>query len=140
MISMFGKDCVRKLSYDLKLMGQCAAQIIYSKDRKKIVKVEHFPIETLRAEKANEEGDVPAYYYFKDWTNIKPSDTPLRIPAFGMSKEDIEILYIKPYKAGFYYYSPVDYQGGLQYCELEEEISNYHINNIMNGLAPSMLN
>ena len=139
MISMFGKDCVRKLSYDLKLMGQCAAQIIYSKDRKKIVKVEHFPIETLRAEKANEEGDVPAYYYFKDWTNIKPSDTPLRIPAFGMSKEDIEILYIKPYKAGFYYYSPVDYQGGLQYCELEEEISNYHINNIMNGLAPSML-
>ena len=139
MISMFGKDCVRKLSYDLKLMGQCAAQIIYSKDRKKIVKVEHFPIETLRAEKANEEGDVPAYYYFKDWTKIKPSDTPLRIPAFGMSKEDIEILYIKPYKAGFYYYSPVDYQGGLQYCELEEEISNYHINNIMNGLAPSML-
>ena len=139
MISMFGKDCVRKLSYDLKLMGQCAAQIIYSKDRKKIVKVEHFPIETLRAEKANEEGEVPAYYYFKDWTNIKPSDTPLRIPAFGMSKEDIEILYIKPYKAGFYYYSPVDYQGGLQYCELEEEISNYHINNIMNGLAPSML-
>ena len=24
MISMFGKDCVRKLSYDLKLMGQCS--------------------------------------------------------------------------------------------------------------------
>jgi len=139
MVSLFGKDCVRKLSYDLKLMGQCAAQIIYSKNRKKIIKVEHFPIETLRAEKANEDGEVPAYYYFKDWTNIKPSDTPLRIPAFGMSKEDIEILYIKPYKAGFYYYSPVDYQGGLQYCELEEEISNYHINNIMNGLAPSML-
>ena len=139
MISMFGKDCVRKLSYDLKLMGQCAAQIIYSKDRKKIVKVEHFPIETLRSEKANEEGDVPAYYYFKDWTNIKPSDTPLRIPAFGMSKEDIEILYIKPYRAGFYYYSPVDYQGGLQYCEIEEEISNFHYNNIRNSFSPNML-
>lgn len=139
MISMFGKDCVRKLSYDLKLMGQCAAQIIYSKDRKKIVKVEHFPIETLRAEKANEEGDVPAYYYFKDWTNIKPSDTPLRIPAFGMSKENIEILYIKPYRAGFYYYSPVDYQGGLQYCEIEEEISNFHYNNIRNSFSPNML-
>ena len=139
MISMFGKDCVRKLSYDLKLMGQCAAQIIYSKDRKKIVKVEHFPIETLRAEEANEEGDVPAYYYFKDWTNIKPSDTPLRIPAFGMSKENIEILYIKPYRAGFYYYSPVDYQGGLQYCEIEEEISNFHYNNIRNSFSPNML-
>jgi hypothetical protein len=74
-----------------------------------------------------------------DWTKLKPSDKPLRIPAFGFSKEPIEILFVKPYRAGFKYYSPVDYQGGLQYSELEEEISNYHLNNIMNGLAPSML-
>ena len=139
MISLLHKDCVRKLCYDLKLMGQAAIQVIYSKDRKKIAQLEHFPIETLRAEKANEEGEVPAYYYFKDWVNIKPSDKPLRIPAYGMSKENIEIYYIKPYRAGFYYYSPVDYQGGIQYAELEEEISNFHLNNILNGLSPSML-
>ena len=139
MISLFKKDVVRKLCYDLKLMGQCAVQIIYSKDRKKIAQIEHMPIETLRAEKCNDDGDIPAYYYFKDWANIKRSDDPLRIPAYGMSKENIEIYYIKPYKSGFYYYSPVDYQGGLQYAELEEEVSNYHLNNIMNGLAPSML-
>ena len=139
MVSLFKKDVVRKLCYDLKLMGQCAVQIIYSKDRKTIAQVEHMPIETLRAEKCNDGGDIPAYYYFKDWANIKRSDDPLRIPAFGMSKENIEILYIQPYKAGFYYYSPVDYQGGLQYAELEEEVSNYHLNNILNGLSPSML-
>ena len=139
MITLFKKDIVRKLCYDLKLMGQCAIQVIYSKDRTKIAQIEHMPIETLRAEKCNEDGEIPAYYYFKDWTKLKPSDKPLRIPAFGMSKENIEIYYVKPYKAGFYYYAPVDYQGGLQYCELEEEISNYHLNNIMNGLAPSML-
>ena len=139
MISLLHKDCVRKVSYDLKLMGQAAIQVIYSKDRKKIAQLEHFPIETLRAEKANDDGEIPAYYYFKDWTKIKPSDKPLRIPAYGQSKEKIEMYYVKPYRAGFYYYSPVDYQGGLQYCELEEEISNYHLNNIMNGLAPSML-
>ena len=139
MVSLFKKDVVRKLCYDLKLMGQCAVQVIYSKDRKTIAQLEHIPVETLRAEKCNEDGDVPAYYYFKDWASIKRSDEPLRIPAFGMSKENIEILYIQPYKAGFYYYSPVDYQGGLQYAELEEEVSNYHLNNILNGLAPSML-
>ena len=139
MVSLLHKDCVRKLCYDLKLMGQAAIQVIYSKDRKKIAQLEHFPIETLRAEKANEEGEVPAYYYFKDWVNIKPSDKPLRIPAYGMSKENIEIYYIKPYRAGFYYYSPVDYQGGIQYAELEEEISNFHLNNLLNGLSPSML-
>ena len=133
MISLFHKDCVRKLCYDLKLMGQSAIQVIYSKDRSRIAQIEHFPIETLRAEKANEKGEVPAYYYFKDWTEIKPSDKPRRIPAFAMSKESIEIMYVQPYRAGFYYYSPVDYQGGLQYAELEEEISNFHLNNIMNG-------
>jgi len=139
MKSMFSKDCVRKLAYDLKLMGGAAMQVIYSKDHSKILQVEHFPVETLRAEKCNEDGDIEAYYYMSDWTKVKPSDKPLRIPAFGFSKEGIEILFVKPYRAGFTYYSPVDYQGGLQYAELEEEISNYHLNNIMNGLAPSML-
>ena len=33
----------------------------------------------------------------------------------------------------------MDWQGGSQYAELEEEISNFHLNNILNGLAPSML-
>ena len=139
MIALFKKDVVRKVCYDLKLMGNAAIQVIYSKDRSKIVQLEHIPIETLRAEKCDENGEIPAYYYFDDWANIKRSDEPLRIPAYGMSKEGIEIYYIKPYKSGFYYYSPVDYQGGLQYAELEEEVSNYHLNNIMNGLAPSML-
>ncbi len=139
MVSLFKKDVVRKLCYDLKLMGQCAVQVIYSKDRKTIAQLEHMPIETLRAAKCDDDGDIPAYYYFKDWPNITRSDNPLRIPAYGMSNEDVEIYYIKPYKSGFYYYSPVDYQGGLQYAELEEEVSNYHLNNILNGLAPSML-
>ena len=139
MISLFNNDCVRKLCYDLKLMGGCAIQVIYSKDRSKIAQVEHMPVETLRAEKANDKGEIDGYYYFKDWSKYKPNDKPLRIPAFGTSKESIEILYVKPYKAGFYYYSPVDYQGGLQYAELEEEISNFHLNNIMNGMSPSML-
>mgnify|MGYP003119701470 CR=1 FL=1 len=139
MVSLFRKDVVRRCCYDLKLMGQAAIQVIYSKDRSKIVQLEHMPIETLRAEKCNEDGNVPAYYYYNDWANIKRTDDPLRIPAFGMSKESIEIYYIKPYKSGFYYYSPVDYQGGLQYAELEEEISNFHINNVRNSLMPSML-
>ncbi len=139
MMSLFNKDCTRKLCYDLKLMGQCAIQIIYSKDRSKIVQLEHIPIETLRAEKCNEKGEIEAYYYFSDWSKYKRGNELKRIPAFGTSKEGLEILYIKPYRAGFKYYSPVDWQGGSQYAELEEEISNYHLNNILNGLAPSML-
>ena len=139
MKSLLKDDDVRKLSYDLKLMGQCAMQVIYNKKHTRIIEVAHFPIETLRSGKANEEGDIDSYYYMADWSDVKPSDEPERLAAFGSSKEEIEIYCVKPYRAGFYYYSPVDYQGGLQYAELEEEIANYHLNNIMNGLAPSML-
>jgi hypothetical protein len=139
MIRMFSKECVRRLCTDLKMLGQCSAQIIYSKNRTKIVKVEHLPVETLRAEKADENGKIPAYYYHKNWADLKQGEQPRRIPAFGMSQEPIEIFYIKPYKPSFFYYSPPDYQGCVQYCMLEEEISNYLINYVQQGLSPSML-
>ena len=140
MKGLFTKDCTKKLVSDYVMMGQCAIQVVYSQDHNTIVRVEHIPIETLRAERCNEEGEVEGYYYAKSWSDVKSrKETPIRIPAFGTSKEGLEILYIKPYRAGYYYYSPVDYQGGLPYAELEEEVANYHINNIQNGLSPSML-
>ena len=142
MKSLFSRTCMRKVTFDLKAMGQAAFQVIYNKDKSKIVQVEHMPIETLRFEKMNEDGDVCGYYYSKDWTKIrKRGFEPVRIPAFGHGEkgEGLEIYCIKPYRSGFYYYSPVDYQGGLPYAELEEEVANYHINNIKNGLSPSML-
>ena len=140
MKSLFTKDCLRKITSDYKMMGQCALQVIYSKDHSRITEVYHMPVESLRAEKCNEEGDIEAYYYAKDWNSVaNKKETPIRIPSFGFSNEGIEVMYIRPYRAGFYYYSPVDYQGGLPYAELEEEVANYHLNNIKNGMSPSML-
>ena len=142
MKSLFSRQCMRKITFDLKAMGQAAMQVIYNKDKTKIVQVEHMPIETLRMEKMNEDGEITGYYYSKDWTKIrKKGYEPVRIPAFGYGEkgEGLEIYCIKPYRSGFYYYSPVDYQGGFPYAELEEEVANYHINNIKNGLSPSML-
>ncbi len=140
MKSLFSKKCLKSVCYDYKMMGNAAFQVIYSKDRSRIAQVEHIPVQTLRAEKADAKGKINAYYYSNDWSEVSNSKKNVkRIPAFGCSKENIEIVYIKPYKAGYFYYSPVDYQGGIQYAELEEEIANYHINNIQNGLAPSML-
>lgn len=144
---MFGKmqsilqpDQLKRIVNDLKLLGQASIQVTYDKRKSQINGIYHFPTETLRAEKAKD-GKVKGYYYHPKWSEIKPNDKPKRIPAFGFGskKELIEIYCVKPYRPGFYYYSPVDYQGCLQYCNLEEEVSNYHIQNIKNGLQPSML-
>ena len=137
---LFKPSCMRKLVNDYKLLGQGAVQVIYNKTKTSIVKVAHFPMETLRAEKAKN-GKIEAYYYHPKWSELKPSDKPKRIPTFGNGAkgELIELYVFKPYKSGFYYYSPVDYNGCLQYAKLEEEVANYHINNIQNGLQPSLL-
>jgi len=133
-------SCMRKLVNDYKLLGQGAVQVIYNKTKTKIVQVTHFPMETLRAEKAKS-GKCEAYYYHPKWSELKPSDKPKRIPTFGNGSkgQGVELYVFKPYKSGFYYYAPVDYNGCLQYAELEEEVANYHINNIQNGLQPSLL-
>jgi len=139
MMLLFDNDTVERLCYDLKAMGQCAIQVVKSIDKSRIIECNHFPIETLRSGKCNDDGEVEMYYYADDWTTITRANKPTEIPAFGFGTGSEEILYIKPYKTGFYYYSPVDFQGCLQYCEIEEEVSNFHLNNILQGMAPSML-
>ena len=139
MISLFKTDMVRKVSHDLKLLGQCAMQVIYSKDRKTIARVEHIAVENLRAEKCNDKGEIEAYYYSDNWSKVKNVDSTLRIPSFGFSKENIEILYVKPYRAGYKYYSSPDYAGCLEWCETEQLVSNFHLNNTMNSFSPNTL-
>ena len=140
MKSILNPKDVHKIVNDLKMLGQAAVQVVYRNRKRQISGLFHFPMETLRAEKA-QDGKIQAYYYHNDWKNIKPSDKPRKIPTFGNGTraQRIELYIIKPYKPGFYYYSPVDYQGCLQYASLEEEVSNYHLSNIQNGMQPSML-
>ena len=138
--TMFAADDLRAIIMDLKMLGQASFQLIKSKDKKKYVKAKHFPQQTLRPAKCNDKGEIEKYYYYPDWANIKRGTQPTEIRAWGYDESSNEcILTIKPYSTGSFYFAPVDYQGGTQYANLESEISNFHINNIMNGLAPSML-
>ena len=134
MMSLFSKQCVRHLCMDLKMLGQCAMQVIYTKDRKKIAEVHHIPVQLLRSEKCNEEGKIEAYYYSDDWSDIKKYP-PKRISAFGCSNDDLELYMIKPYSVGLKYYALPDYVGATPYCTLEESISEYLINEVNNGFS-----
>jgi hypothetical protein len=137
---VFHEDCLRNCAMDLKMLGQYAIHLVKSKDRKKYVAAYHWPIQTLRPEKCNEDGEIEGFYFAADWSKLKRGQKPKRFDAFGFDNSASEcILVCKPYSTGNYYFAPVDYQGGTQYANLEIEIANYHINNIMNGLAPSML-
>ena len=134
MMSLFNKDCVRKICMDRKMLGQFAIQVHYSKDHSKILKAYHIPTNLIRAEKCNEYGNIEGYYYSDDWTDVKKFK-PKRYSAFSTSKDEVEILFSKPYAVGMKYYSYPDYQGSLPYAMLEEEIADYLINDVKNHFS-----
>jgi hypothetical protein len=99
----------------------------------------HVPVQTLRAEKLGENRTVQNYYYCTDWNDQKAIKNKKVVPAFGTSKERVEILYIKNYFPGLYYYSLPDWVAAMQYAISEGEISNLHFNNITNGFLPAVM-
>jgi hypothetical protein len=134
MMAMINKEDIRKVVKDFKMLGNAAMQIHYTKDRKKIQKVYHIPVNLIRAEKCNKDGEIEGYYYSDNWSDVKKY-APKRIPAFGYSNEQIEIIYIMPYSVGMKYYAYPDYLGALPYATLEEEIADYLCNEVQNGFS-----
>lgn len=140
-ISFFPEEDLRNVITDYKVTGNAVFQLVRGKSGN-FERAYHAPIDKFRAEKCNEDGDVEGYYYASSWDKVANNEEePERYPAYGYEKstDKVAIYWLKSYSIGSYYYSPVDYQGGLQYAELEEEVANYHNNNVKNGLAPSML-
>ena len=132
------QDEVRKACLDLKIQGGFALEVVYSIDRTTISKVRHCPFENIRSGEVDEDEKVNYYYYSKDWSDKQCE--PEMVCGFNPEKaveHPVQILYIKPFSPGSYYYPKPDYIGSIDYIELDKEIGKYHINNIKNGLAPS---
>jgi hypothetical protein len=99
----------------------------------------HAPVQNFRAEKLTDAIRVENYYYCTDWSDNRAQRDKKRIPAFGTSNEQMEILYIKDYTPGKFYYSLPDWVSALQFSFSEAELSNLHINNIENGFLPLVM-
>jgi len=131
-------DEIRKACLDLKIQGGFALEIAYNLGRTSIKKVKHCPFERIRSAEVNHDEKVEFYYYSEDWSD--PHCEPVKVRCFNPEdKKEYphQILYVKPFSPGSYYYPKPDYVGSINYIELDKEIGTYHINNIKNGLAPS---
>ena len=134
MMAMINADDMRKVVLDFEMLGQAAFQVHYSKDRSKVLKAYHIPVHLLAPEKCNKDGQIEAYYYSDNWEDLR-NYAPKRIPAFGFGNEQVEIMFIQPYSVGMKYFSYVDYQGGIPYAVLEEEISSYLISEVQSSFS-----
>ena len=129
----------KRVIFDLKLFGNGAYQVYWNDEHTKVIKFYHVPVQTIRAEKIYSNPKIENYYYCTDWNDQRRIKDKKKIPAFGTSNEKLEILYIKNYTPGLYYYSLPDWVSALQLAMSEGEISNLHWNNITNGFLPAVM-
>ena len=130
---------IKRGVFDLKLYGNAAFQVYWNDEHTKIVKLYHIPVQTIRAEKIYDTPKIENYFYCVDWADQKAQRAKKKIPAFGTSSEKMELLYIKNYTPGKYYYSLPDWMSALQFAYVEAELSNLHLNNIENGFMPLVM-
>jgi len=140
-------DLYAKLALDFKLYGSYAFEVIWSNDRTKIAEVYHIDFSYLRAEVKDFRGHVPGYFISSEWDkNSRYVTTGLRqdipyLPVFNEKRkydEPNQIFVMRNYRPGQDYYPLPDYCAALKVIELDTEIDNFHVNNIKNGLAPSL--
>ena len=137
-------DIFQKVALDRAIFGGYALEIIWSKDRTKITDIYHIDFSFVRAHKMNERGIVPGYYVSSEFSNKGrlrvPDEDIAYLPRFNKldRTSPSQIYYFNPYRPGMKYYPLPDYQGGLNIIALDAEIDNFHMNNIKNGLAPSL--
>jgi hypothetical protein len=131
-------DELRKACIDFQIQGGFALEVNWSLDRTTIANVSHLPFENIRSGFVNEDEKVDYYYYSKDWSSKRAEvDEICTFDPERNLDHPTQILYVKPFSPGSFYYPKPCYTGSIDYIELDKEIGKYHINNMLNGMAPS---
>ena len=129
-----------KCSFDLKLQGSFAINVVWSKDRTSIANIHHVPVEKLRVGKMNDRGEIDTFWISNDWENYRKKEhRPVPVPSFNMNDRTNPngIIYDGLYSAGLDIYHAPDYKSCTNWILTDEMISDFHLSNIANGFAPS---
>lgn len=141
---ILSKSDLRLLILDYKTYGGFAVEILWNEADniidKKPVKIKYVPIYKIGLN-INDEMEVDGYWYSFDW-NRRTQFTPKFFHKFdGRYKgeiegidtnPDIEILVVQRPSSNDFFSNP-DYQAGLVYAEVENELANSTISHIQNG-------
>lgn len=132
--SILGEEDLRNAVTDFKMQGACAFQVIYNFGGG-LNKLYYVPTKSIAVNKEDDiTDDVKSYWYSFDWRFITKY-RPVEYPALGYGNGlETEILYIKRQSAQPVYALP-DWQSGIQYCQTEEELSNYYNKHIKNNFS-----
>jgi len=134
-LSIFSKKDLRRICKDFEMFGETSIEVKYLGG--KVRKAFHVPKQRIAPEVADAKGNITGYWYCYDFKDTQ-KNKPVRFDAFGYgdgAQQRSEIMVIKDYQIGQFYYSNPSYLSGLSWAKFEEEFQNYCINHIKNGLS-----
>lgn len=130
---------LNKIAMEEVLFGVFALRLTTNNAGTAIASVECVSMVNLRPEKANDEGEVEAWYYSRDWQHYRKSEfTPERIPVFDFeaTRQRGEFIYVfSRYEPGVTYVPNAPYAAGISWMQADTEIAKYHLSNIQTGFS-----
>ncbi len=134
-------EIFEKITLDYTLFNGYALNVVWNREGTAIAEVYHLPFANVRSGKKDEEDEVVEYYYSSDWSNLrKYKEIPYRAFDVTDNKGDnaSQIMYDFNYTPGNDVYPLPTYVAATNDITLDQKISRFHVNNISNGLAPSL--
>jgi len=134
-------EVIKKVSFDFKLQGAFALNIVYAKDRSQgIAEVYHIDVSKIRCARPDEMGKTTGYYISADWTNTR-QNKPYYVPAFNPNDRTSanQIMYSGLYSPNMNSYYIPDYVSCNNWSLLDARISEFHLNNVSSGFSGSFM-
>jgi len=134
-------DIFEKIVLDYTLFQGYAINVIWNREGTAISEIYHLPFNNVRSGKMNEDDEVEQYFFSSHWDNLR------KHPAASYRAFDVtdnkgdnasQIFYYYNYTPGNDFYPLPAYVAGINDIELDAKVSRFHVNNISNGLAPSL--
>ncbi len=133
-------EVIKKLSFDFKLQGGFALNVVWSKDRTQIAEIYHVDASKIRCARPDEFGKTKGYYISADWSNTR-MNKPYYVPAFNVNDRTSanQIMYSGLYSPNMNSYYTPDYVSCNNWALIDGRVSEFHLNNISNGFAGSFM-
>ena len=134
-------DIFEKIVLDYTIYQGYALNVVWNKESTKISEIYHLPFDKVRSGKKNDEDEVEEYYYSSDWSNLR-KNKEVAYKAFDQldskGENASQIFYYMHYTPGQDVYPLPSYVSATNDIILDNKVSRFHVNNISNGLAPSL--
>jgi hypothetical protein len=133
-------EVIKKISFDFKLQGAFALNIVWSKDRTEIAEIYHVGVEKIRCARPDELGKIRGYYISADWSNTR-QNKPYYVPAFNTNDRTCanQIMYSGLYSPNMNSYYTPDYVSCNNWALIDARVSEYHLNAISSGFSGSFM-